>query len=256
MQLRLTYGVVMAGAWTPPASPSSLLVPLRLQPSPQSQIPAPAGPRWPHRTLGTGGFQPCRRPPWPHRPGAHGAASGAGRPRAHSTGPTGGTAPHGSRPGCRGSPGGCRAGSRRPGLRRCGPRWLGCRRKQRACWLGKSCLSGGHFRGPLEPQEWGITSSGESDRALLRLRCPSGPFPASGLRESRPGEACVLGLPPGPMLSLGRGPGLQILPFLPATALVQLSLAKPLHSQTPGTRGRAWHVGRPRAVIKQQDPVA
>lgn len=71
-----------------------------------------------------------------HHPGAHGAASGAGHRRAQSTGPTGGTAPPGSQPGSWGSPGGCRAGSRRPGQSRCGPRWLGCERNQRFPFLG------------------------------------------------------------------------------------------------------------------------
>lgn len=67
-----------------------------------------------------------------HRPGARGAASGAGRRRARSTGPIACTAPHGSRPGCQGSPGNCRAGNRSPDLSRCGPHWQGCRTEKRA----------------------------------------------------------------------------------------------------------------------------
>lgn len=57
-----------------------------------------------------------------HHPGARGAASGAGHLRAQSTGPTGGTAPRGSRPGCQGSPACCKAGNRSPDPSRYGPR--------------------------------------------------------------------------------------------------------------------------------------
>ena len=68
-----------------------------------------------------------------HHPGARGAASGVGRHRARSTGPTGGTAPRGSQPGCQDSPGGCTAGSHSQGQSRCDPRWLGWKRKRKPC---------------------------------------------------------------------------------------------------------------------------